>query len=95
MFPKDGKRFDNVDNYNDVGEFDPENVFGDDEKLGDIGFDGDDRNSILKRFLEMVRSLMILVWITMRFDRVGKNYQRLCDHCHNTSKYRRAANNLR
>ena len=64
MFPKDDKRFDNVDNYNDVGEFDPENVFGDDEKLGDIGFDGDDK--------EFVRSLMILVWITMRFDRVGK-----------------------
>ena len=49
MFPKDGKRFDNVDNYNDVGKFDPENVFGDDEKLGDIGFDGDDKEFDLEK----------------------------------------------
>ena len=49
MFPKDGERFHNVDNNNDGGEFDPENVFGDDEELGDIGFDGDDKEFDLEK----------------------------------------------
>ena len=31
----------------------------------------------------------------MRFDGVSKNYQRVCDYCHYTSKYRRAAHNIR
>ena len=39
MFPKDGKRFDNVDHDGDDKEFDLEKVFGNGEEFDDISLD--------------------------------------------------------
>ena len=80
MFPKDGERFHNVDNNNDGGEFDPENVFGDDEELGDIGFDGDDKEFDLEKVFgdgEEFDDISLDYYDVkeldlMRFDGVGK-----------------------